>query len=143
MNHFWEYAVTLLPIWMAPNLVTFTGFLIVGGSAAVLCVHDPDFGTTAPRWVYGVAVVGHFLYQTFDAIDGKQARRTGTSSPLGQLFDHGCDAFITTIVGVFNASCMQYGGGSWTVVNTMLNFNVFFLAQWEEYHTGELLTNNG
>jgi hypothetical protein len=25
----------------------------------------------------------------------------------------------------------------------MLNFNVFFLAQWEEYHTGELNTNNG
>ncbi len=27
-----------------------------------------------------------------DAIDGKQARRTGSSSPLGELFDHGCDA---------------------------------------------------
>jgi phosphatidylserine synthase len=27
-----------------------------------------------------------------DAIDGKQARRTGTSGPLGELFDHGCDA---------------------------------------------------
>lgn len=27
-----------------------------------------------------------------DAIDGKQARRTGTSSPLGEFFDHGCDA---------------------------------------------------
>lgn len=25
-------------------------------------------------------------------MDGKQARRTGSSSPLGQLFDHGCDA---------------------------------------------------
>jgi hypothetical protein len=24
-----------------------------------------------------------------DAIDGKQARRTGTSGPLGELFDHG------------------------------------------------------
>jgi len=30
-----------------------------------------------------------------DAVDGKQARRTGTSSPLGQLFDHGCDAWAT------------------------------------------------
>lgn len=27
--------------------------------------------------------------QTLDAIDGKQARRTGSSSPLGELFDHG------------------------------------------------------
>lgn len=31
-------------------------------------------------------------YLNMDAIDGKQARRTGTSSPLGELFDHGCDA---------------------------------------------------
>ena len=27
--------------------------------------------------------------QTFDAVDGKQARRTGASSPLGELMDHG------------------------------------------------------
>jgi hypothetical protein len=26
---------------------------------------------------------------TFDAVDGKQARRTNSSSPLGELFDHG------------------------------------------------------
>jgi hypothetical protein len=32
------------------------------------------------------------VYQTLDAIDGKQARRTGTSSPMGELFDHGCDS---------------------------------------------------
>jgi ethanolaminephosphotransferase len=28
-------------------------------------------------------------------VDGKQARRTNSSSPLGQLFDHGCDAINT------------------------------------------------
>jgi len=27
-------------------------------------------------------------------MDGKQARKTGNSSPLGLLFDHGCDSFI-------------------------------------------------
>jgi phosphatidylglycerophosphate synthase len=29
------------------------------------------------------------ILQTFDAVDGKQARRTNSSSPLGELFDHG------------------------------------------------------
>ena len=33
-----------------------------------------------------------FIYQTLDAIDGKQARRTGNSNALGELFDHGCDS---------------------------------------------------
>ena len=36
-----------------------------------------------------------YYLQSLDAIDGKQARRTGTSSPLGELFDHGCDSLST------------------------------------------------
>lgn len=39
--------------------------------------------------------LGLFLYQSLDAIDGKQARRTKSSSPLGELFDHGCDSVST------------------------------------------------
>ena len=38
------------------------------------------------------------FFQTLDAIDGKQARRTKTSSPLGELFDHGCDSISTIFV---------------------------------------------
>ena len=29
---------------------------------------------------------------------GKQARRTGTSSPLGELFDHGCDSWAAVFI---------------------------------------------
>lgn len=47
----------------------------------------------APSWAYLQAALGLFIYQTLDATDGKQARRTGSSTPLGELFDHGCDAF--------------------------------------------------
>jgi ethanolaminephosphotransferase len=143
MNRFWEFAVTLLPMWMAPNLVTFTGLLIVGATTSLLVWYDPTFSTPAPGWVYFVAMVGHWLYQTFDAIDGKQARRTGSSSPLGQLFDHGIDAYITNLIGLLNGCCMQYGAGYHTILNTLFNFNCFFLAQWEEYHTGVLNINNG
>lgn len=46
----------------------------------------------ASSWAYFQAALGVFLYQTLDATDGKQARRTGSSSPLGELLDHGCDA---------------------------------------------------
>jgi phosphatidylglycerophosphate synthase len=43
------------------------------------------------------------MYQTLDAIDGKQARRTGTSSPLGELFDHGAPVlcFFFLFLNVF------------------------------------------
>jgi ethanolaminephosphotransferase len=29
-----------------------------------------------------------WMYSTMDNVDGKQARRTGTSSPLGELFEY-------------------------------------------------------
>lgn len=33
-------------------------------------------------------LIGSSRYQTLDNIDGKQARRTGTSSGLGELFEY-------------------------------------------------------
>ena len=45
-----------------------------------------------PGWIPVMVAVGMFIYQTLDAIDGKQARRTGSSNALGELFDHGCDS---------------------------------------------------
>ncbi len=46
-------------------------------------------------WPSLSCAIGLFVYQTLDAIDGKQARRTKTQSPLGELFDHGCDSLST------------------------------------------------
>lgn len=62
-------------------------------------VSDPCFNVCvlfqAPLWAYLLCAVGLFIYQSLDAIDGKQARRTNSSSPLGELFDHGCDSLST------------------------------------------------
>ena len=40
----------------------------------------------------------YLVYRVLDEMDGKQARKTGNSSPLGLLFDHGCDAFSAALV---------------------------------------------
>ena len=45
-----------------------------------------------------MCAAGIFIYQTLDAIDGKQARRTNSASPLGELFDHGCDSLSTGMI---------------------------------------------
>lgn len=37
------------------------------------------------------------MAHTLDGIDGKQARRTGSSSPLGEMFDHGLDSWSTSL----------------------------------------------
>jgi ethanolaminephosphotransferase len=88
------------------------------------------------------------VYQTLDNMDGKQARRTGSSTPLGLLFDHGCDA-VNSIFG--SAGWILGLGLSWDrdyfICLTLIfgPFSLFFAATWEEYHTGELIlpTING
>ena len=55
------------------------------------------------------AALGLFIYQTLDAIDGKQARRTKTSSPLGELFDHGCDSLSTVFVSIASCCAVRLG----------------------------------
>lgn len=43
------------------------------------------------KWFYlWTALTLHF-YMHLDNCDGKQARKTNSSSPLGMIFDHGCD----------------------------------------------------
>ena len=43
-------------------------------------------------WACVMCGVAFFIYNVLDNCDGKQARRTGSGSPMGMLFDHGIDA---------------------------------------------------
>ena len=101
LTPFWNWAVTLLPLWMAPNLVTFIGLVGTALAAVLLTSYSPQLDGEVPGWCSALFALTLFIYQTLDAIDGKQARRTNSSSPLGQLFDHGCD----TVVKVGVARC--------------------------------------
>ncbi|KAJ0408743.1 hypothetical protein P43SY_001967 [Pythium insidiosum] len=143
LNHFWNAAVELLPKWMAPNLVTMLGTVIMMLTTVVQLYYSPHLSEPAPAWVYLLSAVGLFLYQTLDALDGKQARRTGSSSPLGQLFDHGCDA-LCTVFNVLSAAATIQVGASWGTFVALSSVSVaFFMAQWEEYHTGVMSCGNG
>ena len=44
-----------------------------------------------------------------DNVDGKQARRTGTSSGLGELFDHGIDSLNCTLASLCETAAMGTG----------------------------------
>jgi phosphatidylglycerophosphate synthase len=71
--------------------------------------HSPNGREEPPRWTCGLCALGLFIYQSLDAIDGKQARRTNSSSPLGELFDHGCDSISTVFVALSACISVQLG----------------------------------
>ena len=78
------------------------------------------------------------MYQSLDSFDGKQARRTGMAGPLGELFDHGCDALNTTLECLLCASALNLGRSYWTIASLVATLGNFYLTTWEEYYTGAL-----
>lgn len=68
-------------------------------SCLIFVPYDATLTEPFPAWCYFFSAFCVFAYQTLDAVDGKQARRTQSSSPLGQLFDHGCDAANANFFG--------------------------------------------
>lgn len=213
LRHFWDWLVEKVPLWVAPNLITFVGFCVTVVTALVMvlqdlnaegkvcligsigslgwllcwklpknevtcqsvfvgthcmytcthihlhaharkcvyklttwtceCTHNHTHANTHPlqasRWTCLFAAIGIFTYQTLDGIDGKQARRTGTSSPLGEYFDHGCDA-ITVFLYAVVASCapgmseFPYLMLVLVVIVVQLNFSY----HWQTYVCGVL-----
>ncbi|KAI9100392.1 hypothetical protein DFS34DRAFT_614452 [Phlyctochytrium arcticum] len=136
--YWWNQIVKVFPLWFAPNLITLSGLSLVIFNVLTLLYYSPDLQQPCPNWVYYSFSIGLFLYQSLDAIDGKQARRTGTSGPLGEMFDHGCDAINTTLGGILVSSAMNLHQSWWLVTSIISALANFYLSTWEEYHTGTL-----
>jgi ethanolaminephosphotransferase len=94
--------------------------------------------SAGPAWMYYSFAIGLWLYSTFDNVDGRQARRTGTSSPLGELFDHGCDALNCSFGAIIQMSALGLGHSQTSVIIYVIATAGFYLSTIEEYHTGTL-----
>lgn len=152
MHPFWNKVILICPKWIAPNLLTFTGFLFTLVMLALLSLYDYEFYANAPNhpevlpipsWVFLASSIFLFLAYTLDGIDGKQARRTGTSGPLGELFDHGLDSLTAAIIPL--AWFSIFGRSEEHSINALRMFFVvwnvlihFYLTHWEKYNTGLL-----
>ncbi|CEP11214.1 hypothetical protein [Parasitella parasitica] len=132
--------IELFPWNMAPNLITLTGlmFMIFNVILVFIFVPTMEAEDAGPAWIYFSFALGLWLYSTFDNVDGRQARRTGTSSPLGELFDHGCDAINCSFASIIQMSALGLGHSQNAVVVYLIATTGFYLSTIEEYHTGTL-----
>ncbi|KAK5631510.1 hypothetical protein RRF57_007224 [Xylaria bambusicola] len=73
-----------------------------------------------------------------DNVDGKQARRTGTSSGLGELFDHGIDSLNCTLGSLLETAAMALGTSKSGVFTALCPCLAMFFSTWETYHTHTL-----
>lgn len=134
----WQRLTDMLPLSMAPNMVTTLGGLHCLLAYVVTWHYSPHFGSDVPNWVLLLNAYCSAAYYTLDCMDGKQARRTGTSSPLGQLFDHGVDCVCLQQNLSMCMAWLALPGSRWVwAAQAGLQIS-FFMAQWEEYYTGVL-----
>jgi len=130
--------IKCFPMSMAPNLITLTGFGFVIINLLTVLYYNPGLDQDCPPWLYASWALGLFLYQTFDAVDGSQARRTHQSGPLGELFDHGVDAVNTSLGVIIFAAAMNLGQSWKTMLIQGSALLTFYIQTWEEYHTKTL-----
>eukprot|EP00746_Dinoflagellata_sp_MGD_P164088 gnl/MRDRNA2_/MRDRNA2_92524_c0_seq1.p1 gnl/MRDRNA2_/MRDRNA2_92524_c0~~gnl/MRDRNA2_/MRDRNA2_92524_c0_seq1.p1 ORF type:complete len:377 (+),score=45.87 gnl/MRDRNA2_/MRDRNA2_92524_c0_seq1:88-1218(+) len=143
LNPWWIFLTNLLPTWIAPNVVTLLGCIPMVLLYFVVWYVCPEQTTPPPSWLLFINAAAVFFYINMDAMDGKQARRTNSSSPLGQLFDHGVDC-LCTLPGVSMVLAIICAGDSRLGLTALTMFsNAFFVCQWIEYHTGVLTTACG
>ncbi|KAI0897520.1 Choline/ethanolaminephosphotransferase [Annulohypoxylon nitens] len=133
-----NFVIKCFPMLMAPNLITLSGFMFVVANFFTLLWYNPTLDQDCPPWVYYSWAAGLFLYQTFDAVDGTQARRTHQSGPLGELFDHGVDALNTSLECLIFAASQNMGQSWYTVATLFASLNTFYVQTWDEYHTKTL-----
>ncbi|XP_052840871.1 cholinephosphotransferase 1 isoform X4 [Drosophila gunungcola] len=139
LQPWWNWLVAQTPLWLAPNLITIVGLIVNVVTTLILICYSPNGVDAPPRWTCLLCALGLFIYQSLDSIDGKQARRTNTSSPLGELFDHGCDSISTVFVAVSACISCQLGHyPNWLFFQCFCAIALFYCAHWQTYVSGTM-----
>ena len=140
INPFCNWLVNYLPKWLAPNVITVSGFFFnLFNLILTIFYTGLKGGDPIPSWVCIVCAISYTTYIIFDYTDGKQARRLNASSPLGLLFDHGTDACTTFYATLVTGSIMYYDSiYQYLLLYIPLTFT-FFINTLEEYYVGELV----
>ncbi|KAM5250082.1 cholinephosphotransferase 1 isoform 1-T1 [Hipposideros larvatus] len=136
---YWTWLLQWVPLWLAPNSITLLGLAVNLLTTLVLIAYCPTITEEAPYWTYFLCALGLFIYQSLDAIDGKQARRTNSCSPLGELFDHGCDSLSTVLMAVGASIAVRLGTHpDWLFFCSFIGMFMFYCAHWQTYVSGVL-----
>jgi phosphatidylglycerophosphate synthase len=128
-RHWWPIAIRAIPGRMSANAVSILGSLFLWLAFAILAGLVvgplPLFAPLHP-WIFGIVALCVFLYQTLDALDGIQARRTGASGPLGEFVDHWFDSINAFMIPLGVALAFPSIGG----IAASLTIVLCGLADW-------------
>lgn len=81
-----------------------------------------------------------FVYYTLDNVDGKQARRTHNSSPLGMCMDHGCDVLGVSFIALGVGQLVGMADELTVLFTSQIAvLGTFWMSVWSQYHSKGIL----
>jgi ethanolaminephosphotransferase len=123
----------LIPYQLPANIIT------IVSNSLVLLAYTIAMQSARGNYMFWFAIpILIFCYIIGDCMDGEQARRTKTGSPLGEFLDHFLDCFVTgelviSLLVVYNIK---------NAIIVMLSLTIAYLVQavafWERYKTGHM-----
>ncbi len=131
-----EPLIRFIPRSVDPNSITHIGHLICLVGVSVLLA----FGTFVPaggsvRLPFIAGVLCLQLYNWCDNADGAHARRTGRTSAMGELLDHGLDMLNTTYIA-YAAAISIAAPPAWWVGIALVVPAACAATYWEQAETG-------
>lgn len=144
LNKWWTCCASYVPTCISANVVTVGAAfpLIICWIVSIFYSCKPG-SDGLPCWLMFLSSFSEFFFQTMDAVDGKHARRLGTSSSLGDFLDHVMDSvsIMTTSFLIchglgFQSVTMEY----FCIIVASLNFVV---VHWESAKILVMKLDNG
>lgn len=120
LNPIYNFLALLIPYNVSPNALSLGGLIFT-----IFAWSQSDKSYYGNNYVVGISML---IYMVLDAIDGKHARNTLTSTPLGEIFDHFCDCISnillsTAILNIFEVDDARI---RWLFI---LSTNIVFLTE--------------
>lgn len=132
-RHVWKPIIPKIPASITPNALTYSGIACV--LLAVLCAL---LAPTVHRVLWYASALFLFLYCNFDNLDGAHARRTGQTSPLGEVLDHGLDGIATGSFFFISALIITPDVRIRCAI-VMLGMIGYSITFFEQFHCGKLV----
>ena len=85
-----------VPAWWTPNQMTVTGIVMTTAASCILLKSFYNDVALTQTECLLVAFL-NFTYMCLDNLDGKHARATKQSSPIGEYLDHGGDCYTSLL----------------------------------------------
>ena len=96
----------LAPTGISPNAVSVMGVVMMACACACYAILPWPWGPAA-------GLVFHLSWHVFDGADGQLARRTGKSSPMGEIIDGVCDHVSHLILYLVLGDILARSLGGW------------------------------